>query len=40
MEDSRIGRGRKRLRKIIGEIIKKDLDFDGSNINTIYNKTL
>ena len=40
MEDSPIARDRRRLRKTIGKIVKGDLDFNGLNINIIYNRTL
>ena len=38
MEGSPIARHKGRLKKIIGETIKKDLDFNGLNI--IYDQTL
>ena len=35
-----VARDIERPRKIIGETIKRDLDFNGLNVNMIYNTTL
>ena len=40
MEGSPIARGRGRPRKITGEIIKRNLDANGLNVNMIYDRTL
>ena len=36
MEDSPIGKSRGRPRKIISEIIRRYLDFNGLNVNMMY----
>ena len=38
MEGSPIARGKEKPRKIIDEIIKRDLDINGLNINMIYKR--
>ena len=40
MENSQIAKGRGRFRKTVGETIKRDLDFNGLNVNIIYDRTL
>ena len=40
MEGSLIVRGRGRPRKIIAETIKRNLGFNGLNVNMIYDRTL
>ena len=40
MEGSSIARGRGRPRKVIGETIKKDLDFSALTVDMIYDGTL
>ena len=40
MKGSSIARGKGRHRKIVGEIIKNYLEFNGFNTNIIYNITL
>ena len=40
MEDSPIGKSRGRPRKIISEIIRRYLDFNGLNVNMIFDRPL
>ena len=40
MENSPIARGRERPKKIMGGTIKRYLDFNGLNVNMIYDKIL
>ena len=40
MEDSLIVNGRRRPTKTIVETIKRDLNFNGSNVNMIYDRRL
>ena len=40
MKGSSIIKDRERCRKTIGKIIKRDLNFDGLNIDMIYNRSL
>ena len=40
MEDSLIPRDRGTPRKTIGKTIKRELNFNGLNVNTIYDRTL
>ena len=40
MKGSSIARGKGRPRKIVGETIKRDLNFNSLNVNMIYDRSL